>query len=257
MTSSEKIMAMSQEEVLNLALTAGRILLISGGETYRVEETIMRLCAWREMSYVKVFVTPTVIIIGDERAHGYTCMTRVTSRTTNLALVSAINDMSYNFGQWPYTYQETKNILEAMLQEPVPSPYLISIASGVGAAAFAVMLGGNRYDFAAAFVTGFITMLVLKRLAGFRPSAFWENSLAGIIVGVLALGCCQLLPAATMEKVIVGAIMPFLPGVAFTNGLRDYMAGDLLSGNSRVAEALLFAAALTIGLGVVLRIWLN
>ncbi|MFQ9523417.1 MAG: threonine/serine exporter family protein [Phascolarctobacterium faecium] len=31
----------------------------------------------------------------------------------------------------------------------------------------------------------------------------------------------------------------FVPGVAFTNGLRDYMAGDLLSGNARIAEALL------------------
>lgn len=29
-------------------------------------------------------------------------------------------------------------------------------------------------------------------------------------------------------KIIVGALMPFVTGVAFTNGLRDYMAGDLL-----------------------------
>jgi len=47
-----------------------------------------------------------------------------------------------------------------------------------------------------------------------------------------------------MEKIIVGALMPFVPGVAFTNGLRDYMAGDLLSGNARIAEALLFAASI-------------
>ena len=50
--------------------------------------------------------------------------------------------------------------------------------------------------------------------------------------------------------------MPFLPGVSFTNGLRDFMAGDLLSGNSRIAEAFLFAASLAVGIAVVLRIWL-
>ena len=43
--TTEKIMAMSQDEVLNIALTAGKILLVSGAETYRVEETIIRLCA--------------------------------------------------------------------------------------------------------------------------------------------------------------------------------------------------------------------
>lgn len=49
--------------------------------------------------------------------------------------------------------------------------------------------------------------------------------------------------------------MPFLPGVAFTNGLRDYMAGDLISGNSRIAEAMLFATSIAIGLAFSLLIW--
>lgn len=41
--------------------------------------------------------------------------------------------------------------------------------------------------------------------------------------------------------------------MAFTNGLRDYMAGDLLSGNARIAEALLFAASIAIGIAFALR----
>lgn len=254
--ATEKIVAMSQEEVLNIALTAGKILLISGGETYRVEDTIIRLCAWRKMGYVKVFVTPTAIIIGDEQAHGFTCMTRVTARTTNLGLISAVSDMSYNFGNWPQTYEETKAALEEMLKRPAPSKYLMSIAAGVASACFAVMLGGNFADFCAAFLTGFAAMLVVKQLAVLRISTFWENALAGIMIGLVALSCCQITPACTLENIIVGGIMPFLPGVALTNGLRDYMAGDLLSGNSRIAEAMLFAASLALGIALVLRLWL-
>ena len=128
---TEKVMAMSQEEVLNIALTAGKILLTSGAETYRVEDTIIRLCAWRKMDYVKVFVTPTVIIIGDEKAHGFTCMTRVTARTTNLSLISAVSEMSYGFGKWSLGYQETKLFLEEMRKRPVPSKYVTSFASGI------------------------------------------------------------------------------------------------------------------------------
>ena len=36
---------------------------------------------------------------------------------------------------------------------------------------------------------------------------------------------------------------------------RDYMAGDLLSGNARIAEALLFAASIAIGIAFALRAW--
>lgn len=253
--TTEKIMQMSKEEVVDIALTAGKILLISGAETYRVEDTITRLCAWRKIEAVNVFCTPTVIIIGNERSDGFNCIARITSRSTNLMLISQINDISYNFGNWPYDYQETKKILGEMLAQVTLPSCVFGIASGFGSAGFAVMLGGNAYDFGAAFITGFVAMFVIKKLSGFRPSAFWENALAGIMIGLVALTCCHFMTSCTLEKVIVGAIMPFLPGVAFTNGLRDYMAGDLLSGNARVAEAMLFAASLAMGIGVALRVW--
>ena len=46
-----------------------------------------------------------------------------------------------------------------------------------------------------------------------------------------------------------------LAGCSLTNGLRDYMAGDLISGNSRIAEAMLFATSIAIGLAFSLLVW--
>ena len=57
------------------------------------------------------------------------------------------------------------------------------------------------------------------------------------------------------DFMLIRELLPFVPGVAFTNGLRDYMAGDLLSGNARIAEALLFAASIAIGIAFALRAW--
>ncbi len=146
--------------------------------------------------------------------------------------------------------------MENKLKEAPPyNKWLVCLASGLASAGFSGMLGGNTHDFIAAFVTGFFSMLLLKQLAGYRPDAFWENALAGASVGALALFCCAMSVQCTMEKIIVGAVMPFVPGVAFTNGLRDYMAGDLVSGNSRIAEALLFASSIAVGLAFVLQAW--
>ena len=98
-------------------------------------------------------------------------------------------------------------------------------------------------------------MVLLKQLGGYRPSAFWENALAGAAIGACTILCCAISVQCTKTNIIVGSLMPFVPGVACTNGLRDYMAGDLVSGNSRIAEALLFAISIAIGLAFSLLVW--
>ena len=57
-----------------------------------------------------------------------------------------------------------------------------------------------------------------------------------------------------VDKVIVGAIMPFVPGLSFTNGIRDFLSGDLISGNSRIAEAVMIGSSVALGVGVVLKL---
>lgn len=247
---------LKREETLNLAMLLGKVLLKNGAETSRVEDTITRFCQANNCHDINVFVTPTVIILGDEKPQGFSCICRIRYRSTNLQIISEMNDFSYNLKNWPLDYAATINYLEGKLKTAPPySNSLVCLASGLSSACFSVMLGGNSHDFIAAFITGYLAMLLLKRLGGYRPSAFWENALAGAAIGVVAILCCAVSVQCTMEKIIVGALMPFLPGVAFTNGLRDYMAGDLISGNSRIAEALLFATSIAIGLAFSLQAW--
>lgn len=247
---------LKREETLNLAMLMGKVLLKSGAETSRVEDTITRFCQANNCHDVNVFVTPTVIILGDETPNGTSCVCRIRYRSTNLQTISEMNDFSYNLKQWPLDYAATLKYLESKLKSLPPySSRLVCLASGISSGSFSVMLGGNSHDFVAAFITGYLAMLLLKKLGGYRPSAFWENALAGAAIGVVAILCCAVSVQCTMEKIIVGALMPFLPGVAFTNGLRDYMAGDLISGNSRIAEALLFATSIAIGLAFSLQAW--
>ena len=254
-TTCANVMQMTSEQVLDIAVLAGKILLCSGAETYRVEDTITRMCAVRGMNSVTVFCTPSVIIVSDEFANGCTLMYRATRRGTDLGLISEINNLSFNWYQWPYSYESTMRLLKEKLERPTRPPWLVALASGVGAAAFAVMLGGNTYDFCAALAAGFMAMLVLRKLAVFRPSSFWETTLAGIILSLVAVAAVQINHECNLENVIVGAIMPFLPGVALTNGLRDYMAGDLMSGNASVSEAVLLVGGLAVGMAAILSVW--
>ena len=51
--------------------------------------------------------------------------------------------------------------------------------------------------------------------------------------------------------------MPLLPGLSFTNAIRDTVMGDLISGTVRVVETLLIAIGIAGGVGVVLIAYMN
>ena len=246
----------SREQALNVALNIGKVLLKSGAETSRVEDTIARFC--RSFGYhdVNVFATPTMIIIGDETAANASLMCRIRYRSNNLSNVKAVNDFSYGLRPETFDYEETMAFLQHLLvQQPPYGKWTVCLASALCSAAFASMLGGNSHDFCAAFVTGGLAMTLLCQLTSYSLGAFWENTVAGAAIGSLAIFCCSISVQCTRTNIIVGSLMPFLPGLAFTNGLRDYLSGDLISGNSRIAEALLFAVSIAFGLALTLLVW--
>ena len=52
-----------EKNVLMLALRAGEIMLMSGSEIYRVEDTVTRICKAYGIPYIEVFATTTGIFI--------------------------------------------------------------------------------------------------------------------------------------------------------------------------------------------------
>ncbi len=48
--------------------------------------------------------------------------------------------------------------------------------------------------------------------------------------------------------------MILVPGVALTNAVRDVMVGDMVSGLSKLAEAVLIGVAIALGTGLALGI---
>jgi len=55
--------------------------------------------------------------------------------------------------------------------------------------------------------------------------------------------------------IIAGCIMLFVPGVAITNSIRDFLSGDMVSGLGRMAEAFITAVSLAAGAGIILKLW--
>ena len=63
----------------------------------------------------------------------------------------------------------------------------------------------------------------------------------------------NIISAPTM--LVVGSIMPLLPGVSFIKGIRDLIAGDLMSGVARAFDAGVTAVSIACGVGIILDVW--
>ncbi|MEG2843105.1 MAG: threonine/serine exporter family protein, partial [Ruthenibacterium sp.] len=73
--------------------------------------------------------------------------------------------------------------------------------------------------------------------------AFTESSL---------LALCGIV--GNLDKIIIGGIIPLVPGMALTTSIRDFANSDYLSGAIRMIDALLVAGSIAIGVGVALRL---
>ena len=243
----------SQEQALKLTLIIGRLLLKNGAETTRVEDVMERLCAYFDVPNVNVFVTPTFIMLGSSSEIGEALCCRVRHRTINLSVLSEINQFSYGIDSWKLKYDDTMDYFTKKLTQKMPyTKIAVCAAYGFGALWFAMLLGAGAKDALASFLAACATSVTLNNIDKNSVSAFWKNSLAGGIITAIAIFCVKFGFGKSFEAITVASLMPFLPGLAFTNGLRDFIAGDLISGNSRTAEAILFALSLAAGLALIL-----
>ena len=78
------------------------------------------------------------------------------------------------------------------------------------------------------------------------------NISGGALVTLLSILLVKLGLGARLDMVTVGAIIPLLPGVAFTNAIRDIADEDYISGTVRLLDVILVVVCAAFGVGLVM-----
>lgn len=240
------------EEVLDLALMAGHILLENGAEIYRVEETIDRICGYYGVNSENAFVLSNGIFLtaGSARESFFAKVQHIPVSGTHLNKVAAVNQLSREIVEGKHTIQDAYRILEEIRTMPSKKRWMQTLASGVGSAAFCIFFGGTFGDSLAAFAAGICLYLYVLWLSVPHLSKIVGNIGGGALVTVV---CCLLYLMGVGENLnfmMIGTIMPLVPGVAFTNSIRDVADGDYISGSVRMLDALLVFFCIAIGVGI-------
>ncbi|MBC7960172.1 MAG: threonine/serine exporter family protein, partial [Vallitaleaceae bacterium] len=108
----------------------------------------------------------------------------------------------------------------------------------------------------ASFIIGIFLSLIQILLAKVDTSKFFGDIIGGALVAIVGLILFYYAHLGTnFDLIIIGGIMPLVPGVALTNAIRDTIQGDFLSGISRTADAFIVAMSVAVGVGSILKLY--
>ncbi len=249
---------MDCNELLNVAGYAGKILLESGAEVYRCEETMVKIAQSFDVDEVQAFVMTTGIMLSiTHDQQNYTKILRIQKRGVDLHKIDSINELSRTIKTKQYKIGDVMELLKQLDQEPRYSLFVTLFFSALSAFGFALFFQGNLLDAFCAFIVGFCIKLTAVGMERNNVNAFFQNAIAAGVGAFITLLCVQMSACNSMDTVMISGMMLLVPGLAITNAIRDTVAGDYVSGLSRGAEAFLTAIAIAVGIGAVLAIWMN
>ena len=246
-----------KRRVLDAAMEAGHILLQNGAEISRVEETMERICRHYGVDSGEFFVLSNGIFTtgGHGSDHSYARVQHITVRGAQLDKVVAVNQLSREIADGKYEHiEDVEQRLREIDRMPPAKKWLQVLASGAGSAFFCILMGGGAADGLAAFVAG-VLLYIFELYIGAHLSKIVSNISGGMLVVLVCLGCYRLGLGGKLSPMISGAIMPLVPGIAFTNGIRDIADGDYISGAVRLLDAILVFLCIAIGVGVMFTIY--
>lgn len=248
-------MQYSLEKILSLAVLAGEIMLKNGGETRRVEQTMEHIARAGGAVQVQSFVIPTGVFLSvfNEKGEARTAIRRIHERTINLDRIAKVNELSRRLVDGRAEFSSAEALLNRIARERTGFSLLPSmIASGLVASTTTVVMEASIPEDMGAFLAAFAVRYVAHIVARRRGVQFVLEFLGGMTVALVGVTLQAVFPYIGCDMVIIGGVMPLVPGVAITNAIRDLIGGDLLSSVSRVMETACSAAAITMGVLIIL-----
>lgn len=245
------------QKILKLAVSIGEQLLANGGEIYRVQETMGRILTAYGIEDYNVFVVSNGIFatVHEERQDRGSMVRYVPLGSMHLGKVTALNQLSREICSGTCTVEEAYNRLEECRCLTGAGRIGKLLAGGMGCGAFCYLFGGGIAEAAIAFLLGMLLWMFIQAAGKEKISKFMISILGSAMVTAVSFGLSALGVEIMRDKVVIGAIMLLVPGVSLTTAIRELFSGDYLSGIIHLADALITAACIAVGVGAAVKVF--
>lgn len=252
MSDKDAVLKNIERVVAETAMLAGETMLGAGAEINRVEDTMNRILDYSKCTSHTAFVLATGITLTLDGNEGLVTMSkRVTDRTININRIYLVNNVSRALSDGRMDIYQANEEIKKIKDVKQFKGAITGLAYIAVAIFFSLMLGGNILDCVVAGIAGLSMAIAQWFLVPFGFNTFFLNMISTLAMALIAIILKRfLLPWIDLDMVIIGGIMPIVPGVVFTTAMRDTLNGDYTSGVSRILEAAVIAIAVAVGVAL-------
>lgn len=237
---------MNKDDVLEVASLAGHIMLENGAEIARVEEVMQRIASKYGADAGSFFVLSNGIFTTGK---SYANVEYIPFHGTQLNKVVAVSQLSHRVEMGECTLEECRDKLTAIRNMPNHSYVEQIMGAAFGSAGFCAIFGGSVIDCCISFICGIFLWLFVLLISSTFTSKFTANIVGSMLVTAICIFFyhCGI---GNLGNVIIGSIIPLIPGVPFTNGIRDLAGEDYIAGATRLMDALMVFLCIALGVSL-------
>lgn len=245
---------MDYNKIAETAILAGQIMLESHAESYRVEDTTRHILKTSGLAVTEVMTNTTGIFLTladpDKGVEPITLLRRIDQRSNRLNRIYRVNNVSRQLTRQEIDIDQAyQELLE--INQSTYNVFSKDIATIIMVVGFVVLLGGSWADILISPIIGLIVANARIIRKTFYLNNFIYGSAATFITSIIVYILGVILPwNVSTELLIIAGFMPLYPGTVVTNGIRDMLKGDYISGVARITDAAVTAVSLAIGVAV-------
>ena len=233
---------MNYKRIVQGILDIGESMLKSGAENFRLEDSLYRMCKAYGFVRYDVFVIPSNIQITVETPDGeiITQIRQIESFDMHFDRLDYLNNLCRYVCQHTPDENELRKKYEEVLSRPPQRWFTKYIASVMGGTGFAVFFGCNFEDAVVAVIVSLMIAIVGGWLSEREPNLMAYNLILSFLSEVIIIG-------SHPERIMIGIVMLLISGLSTTNGIREILQKDYISGAINIMNSILGAAGIACG----------
>ncbi len=240
---------MNYNKIVQGILDIGESMLISGAENYRIEDSLYRMC--RSYGFVKydVFVIPSNIQITVETENGdiITQVRHIENADIDFDQLDYMNNLCRYVCNHTPDEEELQKKYQEVKSRPPQHPAAKYFAGIMGGTGFAVFFGCNFKDAIVAVIVSLMIVVVGKWLEKREGNLFVYNTILSFLSEVIIVLSVRNGFADHPERIMIGIVMLLISGLSTTNGIREILQKDYISGFINIMNSILGAAGIAVG----------
>lgn len=244
---------------LEIILKAGKILLSSGAEISRTEDTMNYIARAMNFKDLEAYVSNRGIFATAKKADRteITRICNVPEVDINLSKIESVNALSRRITQKNITIEEIESELNQIDTMSDYSFFWRLVAYTLGASGFSYAIGSSITDSIIAGIIGLILGVYMCTIKRILSSDVLITILGSILIALLGNLFIHFELGSNLSVILLGAMIDIVPGVPFVNAIREYSQNNYNTGITLMMGALLTCISMAVGVAVVQSLLFN